>query len=185
MTTQTTQTTTQTTDTVVRPVSPFLADVRVQRAIELVWHEAALLDRKDYPTWEKLFSDDGYYIVPVDPETEDFENSLNMIYDDARLRHLRVERLIQGFSPSAVAAATTVRTISRFEVLEVSDSDVVIRSAQIITAHKRNETRNLGAELTHRIRLASDGDSGTDLIVQKVARLIDSQDAIGAAGFLI
>ncbi|WP_227590247.1 aromatic-ring-hydroxylating dioxygenase subunit beta [Corynebacterium glyciniphilum] len=182
MTTQTTQTT-QTSDSAVRPMSPFLSDTRVQRAIELIWYEAALLDRKDYPAWEQQFTEDGYYIVPVDPETEDFENSLNMIYDDARMRHLRVERLIQGFSPSAVAAATTVRTVSRFEVLELSDSEIVVRSAQIITAHKRNETRNLGAELTHRIRLTPDG--GTDLIIQKVARLIDSQDAIGAAGFLI
>ncbi|WP_312980389.1 aromatic-ring-hydroxylating dioxygenase subunit beta [Corynebacterium sp.] len=181
MTTQTTQTP----DSVVRPISPFLSDARVQRAIELIWYEAALLDRKDYPAWEKQFTEDGYYIVPVDPETEDFENSLNMIYDDARMRHLRVERLIQGFSPSAVAAATTVRTVSRFEVLELSDNEVVVRSAQIITAHKRNETRNLGAELTHRIRLAPDSDGDTDLIIQKVARLIDSQDAIGAAGFLI
>ncbi|WP_420099218.1 aromatic-ring-hydroxylating dioxygenase subunit beta [Corynebacterium sp.] len=172
-------------DTVARPVTPFLSDTRVQRAIELIWYEAALLDRKDYPAWERQFSDDGYYIVPVDPETEDFENSLNMIYDDARMRHLRVERLIQGFSPSAVAAATTVRTVSRFEVVELSEREVVIRSAQIITAHKRNETRNLGADLTHRIRLTAEGDSGNDLIVQKVARLIDSQDAIGAAGFLI
>jgi 3-phenylpropionate/cinnamic acid dioxygenase small subunit len=162
--------------------TPFLSDPRVQRAIELVWHEAALLDRKDYPAWERLFTDDGYYIVPVDPETEDFENSLNMIYDDARLRRLRVERLIQGFSPSAVAAATTVRTVSRFEAVEVSDTEVVLRSAQIITAYKRQETRTLGADLTHRVRL---DDNDGDRIAQKVARLIDSQDAIGAAGFLI
>jgi 3-phenylpropionate/cinnamic acid dioxygenase small subunit len=178
----TTSETAVTTETTARPASPFLADPRVQRAIELVWHEAALLDRKDYPAWERLFTDDGYYVVPVDPETEDFENSLNMIYDDARLRRLRVERLIQGFSPSAVAAASTVRTVSRFEVLEVSDTEVVLRSAQIITAYKRQETRTLGADLTHRIRL---DDNGGDRVSQKVARLIDSQDAIGAAGFLI
>ncbi|MGP9723913.1 aromatic-ring-hydroxylating dioxygenase subunit beta [Corynebacterium sp. AOP40-9SA-29] len=172
-------------DPVTRTVTPFLSDTRIQRAIELIWYEAALLDRKDYPAWEKLFSEDGYYIVPVDPETEDFENSLNMIYDDSRMRHLRVERLIQGFSPSAVAAATTIRTVSRFEIVELSESEVVVRSAQIITAHKRSETRNLGAELTHRIRLTAEGDGASDLIVQKVARLIDCQDAIGAAGFLI
>lgn len=170
-------------------VSPFLADPRVQRAIELVWLEAAILDRKDYPLWEELYSEDGYYIVPVDPETEDFENSLNMIYDDARMRQLRVQRMIQGFAPSAVAAATTARTVTRFELLGIDGDEVVLRSAQIITAYKRHETRVLGADLTHRIRLTpepvADSLAGGSRIVQKVCRLIDSEDAISASGFLI
>jgi 3-phenylpropionate/cinnamic acid dioxygenase small subunit len=169
--------------------SPFLADPRVQRAIEMIWFEAAVLDRKDYTLWEELFTEDGYYIVPVDPETEDFENSLNMIYDDARMRKLRVQRMIQGYAPSAVAAATTVRTVTRFEVLAVDGDEVVLRSAQIITAYKRHETRVLGADLTHRIRLTpepvEDSPAGGARIVQKVCRLIDSEDAVSAAGFLI
>ena len=161
----------------------FLNDERVQRAIQLVWHEAALLDRKDYPAWENLFTDDGLYIVPVDPETEDFEASLNMIYDDKRMRRLRVDRMIQGYAPSAVAAATTVRVINRFEVLAVSDEEVTLRSAQVLTAYKRHNTDVLGADLTHRIQL-SEGDN-PDRIVQKVARMINSEDAINAVGFLI
>ena len=161
----------------------FLNDERVQRAIQLVWHEAALLDRKDYPAWENLFTDDGLYIVPVDPETEDFEASLNMIYDDKRMRRLRVDRMIQGYAPSAVAAATTVRVINRFEVLAVSDEEVTLRSAQVLTAYKRHNTDVLGVDLTHRIQL-SEGDN-PDRIVQKVARMINSEDAINAVGFLI
>lgn len=161
----------------------FLNDERVQRAIQLVWHEAALLDRKDYPAWEDLFADDGHYIVPVDPETKDFESSLNMIYDDKRMRRLRVDRMMQGYAPSAVAAATTVRVINRFEVLAVSDEEVTLRSAQVLTAYKRHNTDTLGADLTHRIQLG-EGDN-PDLIVQKVARMINSEDAINAVGFLI
>lgn len=160
-----------------------LSDTRVQRAIQLIWHEAALLDRKDYPAWEELFTDDAHYIIPIDRDTEDFANSLNMVYDDQRMRRLRVERMIQGYAPSAVAAAITARVVSRFEVVEVSDEEVTLRSAQIVTAYKRQQTDTVGADLLHRIRLGSAGEP--DRIAQKVARLINSDDAVKASGYLI
>src|SRR6476661_735115 len=93
-----------------------LSDPLVGRAIELIWREAQLLDDKDYETWQTLYTEDAKYVIPVDPDNEDFESSLNMVYDDARMRHMRVTRLVQGYSMSAVAAARTSRTISRFTV---------------------------------------------------------------------
>jgi 3-phenylpropionate/cinnamic acid dioxygenase small subunit len=157
------------------------SDPRVLRAIELIWREAALLDAKDYLNWESMYTDDARYVVPIDPDTKDFESSLNMVYDDKRMRRLRVERMLQGFSPSAVAAARTVRVVSRFTVESVADDAVTLKSAQILSAFKRNKFTTIGAELTHRISLDGDGDK----ISLKVARLIDSEDAVGAFGFLL
>jgi 3-phenylpropionate/cinnamic acid dioxygenase small subunit len=159
-----------------------LADPRVLRAIELVWREATLLDAKDYKGWEEMYADDALYVIPIDPDTEDFASSLNMVYDDKRMRRLRVERMLQGYAPSAVAAARTVRVVSRFTVTAVSDQSVTIRSAQILYAFKRDRFSTIGAELTHEIVLGTDG---SDLIALKVARLIDSEDAVSASGFLL
>ena len=158
-----------------------LTDPRVLRAIEVIWREARILDDKDYATWESLFTDQALYVIPIDPDTEDFASSLNMVYDDARLRHMRVERMIQGYSPSAVAAARTIRTISRFTVEEVSDEAVTLKSAQVLVAYKRGTTDVLGAELTHTIALSQDGDR----IALKVVRLLNSEDPVNASGFLL
>ena len=158
-----------------------LNDPRVQRAIELIWHEATLLDDKHYEAWQELFTEDAIYVVPIDPETDDFETNLNMIYDDQRMRKLRVERLVQGFSPSAVAAARTVRILSRFTVKEISENEVTLRSAQIINAFKRESFTTLGADVEHRIVL--DGDEAK--IKLKVVRLVDSEDAVSASGYLV
>ncbi len=158
-----------------------LSDTRVLRAIELVWKEAALLDAKDYRAWEEMYTDDAHYVIPIDPETTDFGSSLNMVYDDKRMRQLRVERMLQGYSPSAVAAARTVRIVSRFTVDEVSDDSVTLKSAQILNAFKRDAFSTIGAELTHEIVLSDEGD----MISLKVARLIDSEDAVSASGFLL
>ncbi|GAA3706170.1 aromatic-ring-hydroxylating dioxygenase subunit beta [Gordonia hankookensis] len=156
-------------------------DTRVLRAIQLVWHEAALLDAKDYAAWESMYTDDALYVIPIDPDTDDFESSLNMVYDDKRMRQLRVQRMMQGYAPSAVAAARTVRIVSRFTVEEIDDESVTLRSAQILNAFKRDTFSTVGAEMTHKVVLSDDGDK----IALKVARLIDSEDAVSASGYLL
>ncbi|KAA0093612.1 hypothetical protein CIW49_26495 [Mycolicibacterium sp. P1-18] len=134
------------------------SDPRVLRAIELIWREAALLDAKDYLQWESMYTDDARYVVPIDPDTEDFESSLNMVYDDKRMRRLRVERMLQGYSQSAVAAARTVRVVSRFTVESVTDDAVTLKSAQILSAFKRNKFTTIGAELRERVLYAASAE---------------------------
>lgn len=158
-----------------------VTDPRVARAIQLVWHEAELLDDKQYETWEALYTEDARYVIPIDQDAEDFESSLNMVYDDARMRRMRVDRMVQGFAPSAVAAARTVRTLSRFTVPHLDDQQVTLNSAQVLVGYKRGHTFTLGARVTHRIALRQDGDR----ITQKVIRLLNSDEHVPAAGFLL
>lgn len=162
-------------------VTPVSTDPRVQRAIELIWREAELLDRKEYEAWNELYTEDGFYVIPVDPDTEDFAGTLNMVYDDARMRRMRVTRMTEGYAIAAVDAARTVRTVSRFVPESVSDTDVVVRSAQVLVAYKRGHHDIWAGDLVHRIRLSGEGDR----IVQKVIRLVDSDDVVPAAGFLL
>ncbi|MBB3084412.1 aromatic-ring-hydroxylating dioxygenase subunit beta [Geodermatophilus sabuli] len=161
-----------------------LTDPRVIRAVELIWREAELLDRKEYVAWNDLYAEDGHYIVPIDPDTEDFDNTLNMIYDDARMRGMRVTRMIEGYAIAAVDAARTVRTVSRFVPASVSDDQVVVRSAQVLVAYKRGRHDLWAGEVEHRIRLSAEGADG-DRITRKVVRLVDSEGAPPAAGFLL
>ena len=158
-----------------------LSQPLVARAIELIWREAQLLDDKKYEEWQTLYTEDAKYIIPVDPDTDDYESSLNMVYDDARMRHMRVTRLVQGYSMSAVAAARTSRTISRFTVEELMEDTVTLRSAQVLVGFKRDKFQMLGADLTHRIRFTGD-DARIDL---KLIRLVNSDSAVNASGFLL
>ncbi|GAA2334250.1 aromatic-ring-hydroxylating dioxygenase subunit beta [Streptomyces violaceusniger] len=160
---------------------PQLTDPRVIRAVELVWQEADLLDRKEYQTWQELYAEDAYYVVPIDAATEDFADTLNMVYDDARMRRMRVTRMTEGYSIAAVDAARTVRTVSRFVPVEVLADEVTLRSAQVVVAYKRGRHDVWAGEVTHRISLSESGDR----IALKVVRLIDSEDAVPAAGFLL
>ncbi|MNZ46236.1 3-phenylpropionate dioxygenase subunit beta [compost metagenome] len=151
------------------------------QAIEFIWREAELLDRKDYAEWSALWSEEGIYVVPIDPDSDDFAASLNYAYDDARMRALRIERLSAGYSPSAVDAAKTVRSVSRFRLVEAAGDVVEVNSAQILYAYKRGVHTPFVADLTHRIRFSN----GVGRLEQKVVRLINSTDALAALGFLL
>ncbi|TDC91824.1 hypothetical protein E1161_14790 [Saccharopolyspora aridisoli] len=160
-----------------------LGDVRVSRAIELVWREADLLDRKDYVTWQGLYADDGIYVIPIDRDAEEFDDVLNMVYDDQRMRRLRVNRMTEGYAIAAVDSATTVRTVSRFVATEVSDSEVSLHAAQVLVAHKRGIHDLWAADVDYTVRLGA--APAEDTIARKVIRLVNSEDAVPAAGFLL
>lgn len=104
-----------------------------------------------------------------------------MVYDDARMRRMRVARMTEGYALAAVDSARTVRTVSRFVPETVSDEEVVLRSAQILVAYKRGNHDLWAADLVHRIRFSPEGDR----IALKVVRLVNSDDAVPAAGFLL
>ncbi|TDD08978.1 hypothetical protein E1181_05795 [Saccharopolyspora terrae] len=160
-----------------------LGDVRVSRAIELVWREADLLDRKDYVTWQELYADDGVYVIPIDRDAEEFDDVLNMVYDDRRMRRLRVNRMTEGYAIAAVDSAITVRTVSRFVTTEVSDSQVSLRAAQVLVAYKRGTHDLWAADVDYTVRLGT--EPAEDTIARKVIRLVNSEDAVPAAGFLL
>jgi 3-phenylpropionate/cinnamic acid dioxygenase small subunit len=153
--------------------------ITLDEAIQFVWREADMLDRHDYKPWLKLWTTEGHYVIPVDRETEDYESVLNVAYDDAEMRDARVKRLKSGFSSSAAPPARTVRTVSRFVVLDDADG-MTLRAAQQVTEYKYERTRLLAADVTY--RLVREG--GMLLLDRKVVLLINSDDALHGIGYL-
>ena len=151
------------------------------RAIEFIWREAEMLDRRDYRAWLDLWDASGFYVVPIDPQATDFAATLNYAYDDQHMRELRVQRMVSGYSASASDAARTVRTVSRFTLTSDAADVVEVKSAQVIVAYKRGMSTIFAADLTHKISFAT----GEPRLVEKVIRLIDSTEALSAIGFLL
>lgn len=151
------------------------------RAIAFIWKEAELLDKKDYASWQDLWLEEGYYVVPIDHDTTDFAATLNYAYDNAHMRKIRIERLTSGFAMSATDSAATVRTVSRFVPVHLSSELVEINSAQVLVGYKRQEHTLFVANVTHRIRFTPQGPK----LEQKVIRLINSMDSLNALGFLL
>ncbi|MBP8536658.1 aromatic-ring-hydroxylating dioxygenase subunit beta [Streptomyces sp. MK37H] len=158
-----------------------LDDPRALAAVSLIWREAHLLDARAYREWDGLWAEGGEYVVPIDRGAVDFASRLNLVYDDDRMRRMRIERLTGGLSISAAAAARTVRTLSRFVVTGSEADAVELCSAQVLVGYKREETFVLAADVTHRIVFGGSGPR----IHRKVVRLVNSEDTVTASGFLL
>lgn len=149
---------------------------------EFIWQEGDLLDAKEYQQWLTLWADEGKYVIPIDPDETDFENTLNYAYDGAAMRDMRVRRLSSGQSISAAHAAATLRTISRFVRLDDdADGNIVVRGAQNLTEYKFDRHRIYAANVTWTLK----PEGSSFKIMGKIVRLINSTDALSGMTILL
>lgn len=162
-------------------MSTLLAESKLAQVAEFISLEADLLDQYDYQAWLALWVREGLYVVPVEPDEQNFEDTLNYAYDNAAMRDMRVRRLTSGESMSASHAARTLRNVSRFRILGADpNGDVRARNAQVLIEHKFDRQRTFAANVDWLLR----PEGGSFKIVQKVVRLINGGDALTGLTFL-
>lgn len=60
--------------------------------IDFIYDEARMLDDGRFDEWLDLWTPDGYYWMPLDYNQEDPKLVTSLLYEDAFMRKLRVER---------------------------------------------------------------------------------------------
>lgn len=146
-----------------------------------IWQEADMLDHGEFDAWLALWQTDGTYIIPIDPEQTDLENTLNYAYDNQHMRELRVQRLTSGESISTSPRPRTVRSISRFRVLGVDNGVVSVRCAQNLREFRKDVLKHYSADLEY--QLVRSGDSFK--IQRKLIKLINSTDTLAGIGYIL
>lgn len=152
----------------------------LQQATAYIWAESDMLDYRNFADWLDLWTDDGLYIVPIDPEGTDFDTTLNYAHDDKEMRRLRVGRLTSGESISTDPAPRTVRLISRLRIVCDEAGVLTVRCAQFLSEYRKDVVRYNTANIEY--RLARSGD--TFKIQRKLVRLINSDDAQVTVGYI-
>lgn len=148
---------------------------------EFLWHEAELLDRREYREWLQLWLPDGKYVVPTDYDAVDFEAHINYIYDDQAMRVRRVERLLSGFTTSERPPTRTMRSVSRVRVVAETHDIVETRSSLILVAYRQGRQEVLAGEVSHRVARTSDGLR----LDGKVVRLIEVDGNMTNISYLV
>ena len=121
-----------------------------QDVIDFVVQEARLLDAKRYEEWNALFTDEGYYWVPLVPDQEDGLHHTSHLYEDKLLRELRVERLK---SPRAFSQQPPSRCHHLLQTPEVEKSqagEVLVRTAFLYTETRGDDSQRYAAVATKR-----------------------------------
>jgi len=113
-----------------------------------IYKEARLLDEKRFDEWYELFTDDGYYWVPLSPGQTDPLAHNSLAYEDKLLLKLRIERLKL---PTAYSQKPQSRCLHVLQAPEVGKPDVgyLARTPFIYTETRGEESQRYAATAWH------------------------------------
>ena len=116
---------------------------RRSRAEKLVHEEIDCLNRGDLDTWMTLFTDDGYYWMPLDATQKTPQEHDSLIFDNRALMQMRRDNLGHVLSPSMQRPVRSVRVLSalRSETSAMMDDAVDVHASVIaVIYHRRQDT---------------------------------------------
>ena len=119
------------------------------------------------------------YIVPVDHAEKDYKNSLNVAYDDGDMRRMRTIRLNSGEAISTEISNFTVRTLSRFRILDEDDL-ITVRCAYCLYENNKNGVRHFPADVQFKLRR----HGNSFLIEEKVIHVMKSDEYLTTISYL-
>jgi 3-phenylpropionate/cinnamic acid dioxygenase small subunit len=164
------------------PTGPAAAAWVDPALVAFIYHEARLADEARYSEWEALWDDDAMYWVPMSPDA-DPETQVSYIYDNRTRIRSRVAQLNTGVRHSQTPPSVLRRTVSNFEVTEVTGATggtVTVASNFVLVEYRFAVTLWAGRYL-HTIRAAEGGLR----LVGKTVHLVNAGGPISTMAFLI
>ena len=125
-----------------------MADKALQEAIaDLIRLETRCLDQADLDTWVSLFTEDGYYWMPLEREQTDPEQHDSLIYDNRALMEMRRYNLHNPLSPTMQQEVRSVRILSEPEtdLPAGPGGEIIVRASVIAVIYHRKQDTFAGA----------------------------------------
>ena len=159
------------------------AKVRHQDLIDFVVREARLLDSRDYEQWASLFTDDGFYWVPLVPDQEDGLNHTSHMYEDKLLRDLRIQRLRspRAFSQQPPSRCHHLLQVPTVETYDPAGNRFVLRTEFHYTESQADEMQFYVGTFFHHLTV----QDGALRMTLKRVNLINCDAALPAVQLFI
>jgi len=94
------------------------SDPTIREIEQLLYEEAAYLDKSDLDGWIELYTDDATYWMPVTPDQEDPINHVSLFYDDRVMMEIRRRNIKHPRAPSKDYAVRCSHIISNIRVVD-------------------------------------------------------------------
>ena len=119
-------------------------------AEDLLYHEAGLLDRREFDEWLTLFTEDGIYWLPME-ETDDPLQQSSILYDNTKMREMRVHQIVRKAHYAQLPRSRTVHAVSNVRVLPTElPNEMLARCTVMVTELREGNYQQLGLG-NHRI----------------------------------
>ena len=135
------------------PISKLQQGIR-----DLIRLETRCLNETDLDTWISLFTDDGYYWMPLEREQTDPEQHDSLIYDNRALMEMRKYNLHNPLSPSMQQEVRSVRILSELETDMPAEhgGEITVTASVIAVIHHRKQDTFAGT-VTWRLAQREEG----------------------------
>ncbi len=138
---------------------------------QLIQAETACLNNGDLEGWISLFTEDGFYWMPLEEEHVDPEKHDSLIYDNRALMEMRKYNLGNPLSPSMQVKVKSVRILSDLKTRLVDDAEEEVEvSAFVIAVIYQQQKNYYAGRVGYRLVYT---DSGLKIKVKRVD-LIDA-----------
>ena len=122
--------------------------VSVKKAItDLIRLETRCLNEADLDTWISLFTEEGYYWMPLEQEQTSPEEHDSLIYDNRALMEMRKFNLHNPLSPSMQSKVRSVRVLSDLETDTAAHpaGEITVKASVIAVIYHRKQDTFAGA----------------------------------------
>jgi benzoate/toluate 1,2-dioxygenase beta subunit len=118
--------------------------------------EARILDERRWKDWLSLFTDQGWYWVPIQEGQANPKTNVSLIYDDRRLLETRVRRLIAGKLHTQSPVARTSRIIANATLENEAGDTLTVRSKFEMVEYRRDKQRLFAGTQWHGLQRSID-----------------------------
>jgi benzoate/toluate 1,2-dioxygenase beta subunit len=123
----------------------------LHRCEQFLLHEARLLDEGKFDDWLALFTADGWYWVPSEPNQGNPHDTVSLIYDDRRLLETRVRRLASPRMYSQEPRSRCSRVVANVTIEETDATGVTVRCKFLMIEYRRESQRLFADSAFHRL----------------------------------
>ena len=135
-----------------------MASADLQREVEqFLYHQAELLDDKQWQAYIDLFASDGVYWMPVQPQQTEWEGSPSIFAEDRLMMEIRKGRITHPNAWSQAPMWETNHVVSQVALVAVAENQIQVRSRFHFMELRRDNVRHFGGRYQHTLVRAADG----------------------------
>lgn len=127
--------------------------------VAFILNEARLLDEKRYDEWYALFTEDGYYWIPLQHDQPDALSHNSLMHEDKLLLRLRIDRLghARAFSQQPVSRSLHILQQPEVERFDPAANEFLVRTPFTYLEARGEDQLVLGAVAWHTLTADDQG----------------------------
>ncbi len=117
---------------------------------QFLFLEARLLDERRLEEWAQLFTDDGIYWAPTDPQAASPDTAVSLFFDDRRSMDARIKRLRHPEAHVAIPHSSTAHMLGNIEA-ETAEGQVRARAVFHVAEYRHTAPRWYGGRVEYHL----------------------------------